>query len=172
MNVSKYILFILVMICLSFESTFAQGGRKGRKNKKKAVVPVDQPKAKKEAESPFKDLTKVVKKMVKSDGLFLIYRDTLTGEAYLNIKSSQIGQSFIYFSVAMDGSPWFAHFRGYYRDNYIFTIERYFDRLRIIKENTAYYFDETNALSRASKANLPPYSSFSIKRFMPKIHLR
>ena len=101
--------------------------------------------------------------MIKHEGLFTIYRDTLTGEAYLNIKKSQIGSSFIYFSVVRDGVLWFGHFRGRYRENYVFKIERYFDRILINQVNTAYYFDPSNSLSRAADANLTPTVLFNAK---------
>ena len=159
----KQILLVILMFGFSFGQTFAQKSKKKRGKKKASEVAAQaKPKAKK-PKAAFKKLEEVVKKMTKSDGLFTIYRDTLTGKAYLNVKASQLGQSFIYFSVARDGAPWFGNFRGRYRENYVFKIERYFDRLRIVQVNTAYYFDPQNALSRAAEANLPPTILFDEK---------
>ena len=36
------------------------------------------------------------------------------------------------------------------------SIQKHFDKIEIISENTAYYFDPENALSRAAKANISP----------------
>ena len=36
------------------------------------------------------------------------------------------------------------------------SIQKHFDKIEIISENTAYYFDPKNALSRAAKANISP----------------
>lgn len=163
MNMLKQITIILLMLGLSLGEGLANGKKKKRDKGKVPEKAVKVKAEKKKPKAPFKNLDEVVKKMTKSEGLFTIYRDTVSGKAYLNIKEEQLGQSFIYFSVARDGSPWFGHFRGNYRQNYIFKIERYFDRIRVIEVNTAYYFDPKNALSRAAEANLSPTVLFDEK---------
>jgi hypothetical protein len=45
-------------------------------------------------------------------------------------------------------------FRGAYGPRFVFTFERRFDEVAIIRENTAFYFDPDNAISRAAEANI------------------
>ncbi len=137
-------------------TAFSADKKKKRKKEKVNQQVVPDSNNKKEDKSPYKSLEDVVKKTIKFEGLFTIYQDSLTGKSYLNIKKNQIGQSFIYFSVAMDGSPLISGlFRGAYRYNYIFAIERHFDKILIVQKNTAYTFDKNSALHRAADANIP-----------------
>ena len=46
------------------------------------------------------------------------------------------------------------HFRGSFRDNMVFSIKRYFDRVEFIEQNTGFYFDPANAISKAANANI------------------
>ncbi|MCH8569356.1 MAG: zinc-dependent metalloprotease [Balneolales bacterium] len=97
------------------------------------------------------------------EGLFTIFQDTNTGSTKMLITEDQIGKEFIYWGHTVDGVPQVGHFRGNYRDNKIFTIERYFDRLEFIVQNTSFYFDPENPLSRAESANISRSVLFSAK---------
>ena len=88
------------------------------------------------------------------EGLFDFYRDTKTGETSLLLKPDQLGKEFIYFIHIANGVVDAGSFRGAYGPSFIFTIERRFDKVAIIRENTAFYFDPENAISRASEANI------------------
>lgn len=61
---------------------------------------------------------------------------------------------FIYFLHTVDGSPYFFHFRGAYRDNQVFSLHKRYESIEFRKENTSFYFDPENALSRAADANV------------------
>ena len=95
-----------------------------------------------------------VKSSRQIDGLFTAYQDTTTGSLRLAIHEDQIGKEFIYFSHTVDGLPRVGHFRGNYRDNRVFSIRKNYDRIELLAENTSFYFDENNALSRAADANI------------------
>lgn len=97
------------------------------------------------------EVTKTCKKM---PGLFNLYQDTATGMVYLSVKKEQLGKEFIYFAYTENGVPQVGHFRGNFRDNQVFSMNRYFDRLQFVSENTNFYFDPKNALSKAAKANI------------------
>ena len=97
------------------------------------------------------DLTKDAEKI---PGLFTLYRDSKTGKVYLEIRKKQIGREFIYFTHTRDGIPGLGHFRGNFHEEKVFTIERSFDRVEFVAENTAFYFDRKNPLSRAAEANI------------------
>ncbi len=96
----------------------------------------------------------VVEKSEHLEGLFDVYRDKESGETYLAIKPEQINQEFIYISFITDGVIEGGHVRGIFGDNKIISIRRHFNRLEFVNENTAFYFDPKNALSRAADANI------------------
>ncbi len=97
------------------------------------------------------------------EGLFTVYQDTTDASTKMLIREDQIGKEFIYWGHTVDGVPQVGHFRGNYRDNKIFSIQRYFDRIEFVVENTAFYFDEDNPISRASEANISRAVLFSGK---------
>ncbi len=103
------------------------------------------------AKNTIAEKTKACKKQ---DGLFPLYQDTTNGAMYMVVKKDQINQNFIYFSYTENGVVAAGHFRGSFRDNMVFSIKRYFDRVEFIEQNTGFYFDPANAISKASNANI------------------
>ena len=101
-----------------------------------------------------KEYDKVVKAARPFEGLFVVYQDTVTGKTHLGVKPSQLGKDIIYFTVVTDGPVFAGAFRGQFRDNIIFRIERQYDRLAFVAQNTSFYFDPDNALARAADANM------------------
>ncbi|MES2655711.1 MAG: zinc-dependent metalloprotease [Bacteroidota bacterium] len=99
------------------------------------------------------DKTKSCKKI---DGLFPLYQDTLTGNVLMLIKKDQLNKEYIYFSYTEDGVVAAGHHRGSFRDNKVFTIKRYFDKIEFVVQNTGYYFDTLNPISKSAKANISP----------------
>ncbi|OYU96129.1 MAG: hypothetical protein CFE21_06880 [Bacteroidetes bacterium B1(2017)] len=97
------------------------------------------------------DKTKSSKKL---GGLFPLYQDTATGNVMMLIKKEQLDKEYIYFSYTVDGVVAAGHFRGSFRDNKVFTIKRYFDKLEFTVLNTGFYFDPSNPISKASNANI------------------
>ena len=96
----------------------------------------------------------VLKNAIKKEGLFDFYQDTLNGSAYMAIREDQIGKEFIYFSYTENGVLAVGHFRGQFRENKIFSVQKVYDRIEIVQENGGYYFNPDNALSKAAKANI------------------
>ncbi len=88
------------------------------------------------------------------EGLFTVYQDTTDGKTKLELRKDQIDKEFIYFGLTADGVTDAGHFRGNFRDNKVFKIERYFDKIEFVVQNTSYHFDEDNPLSRAEAANI------------------
>ena len=70
------------------------------------------------------------------------------------IKEDQIGKEYIYFSQIADGIAEVGAFRGSYRDAKVFKIEKYFDKIQLIYQNTSSYFDPENAVSKSADANM------------------
>ncbi|MBT4141455.1 MAG: DUF5117 domain-containing protein [Candidatus Latescibacteria bacterium] len=113
------------------------------------------------------DKKKTIEDLTKSSqafkGLFTVFQDTTTGDLQLLIKENQIGKEYIYFTQTLDGVLAAGHFRGNFRDNRVFSIQKHFDRIEIISENTSYYFAPNNALSKAARANISPSILISAK---------
>jgi len=106
-----------------------------------------------EEEEP-KTIAELTEEMDRIDGLFTMFRDPKTGATKMLLQGDQLENEFIYFKHTMNGVTDAGAFTGSYGDQYIFTIERRFDKLQFIRQNTAYYFDPENAISRASEANI------------------
>ena len=88
------------------------------------------------------------------EGLFTFYRDSDSGDVTLSLKPEQFDKEYIYFIHIEDGVVDAGSFRGAYGPRFVFTLERRFDKVAIVRENTAFYFDPENAISRASQANI------------------
>jgi hypothetical protein len=95
-----------------------------------------------------------IKSCKKKEGLFPLFQDTLTGNLFMIVKKEQLDKEFIYFSYTVDGVVAAGHFRGSFRDNKVFTIKRYFDKIEFVVQNTGYYFDKNNPISKAANANI------------------
>lgn len=148
---------LLIMLVLGFCFSSATAQKKGKKGKKgqdtttTTKTPATKKKGSKKKEKTIKDM---VKKCEKFEGLFDIYQDTTNGSAYLQIHKDQLNKEFIYFSHIVDGALSAGHFRGAYGSNEVFTIRKYYNRLELVKENTNFYFDKDNAISKAADANI------------------
>ena len=101
-----------------------------------------------------KTIASETKKHAKMDGLFTIYQDSTNGKIKMAVREDQIGKEFIYFGQIKDGVLEAGAFRGAYDGEFIFKINKYFNRLEFEKVNTGFYFDEENPLSRAADANI------------------
>jgi len=119
---------------------------------KKSSLPLTETKEKPSKET-FESLTKSSRTI---KGLFTFYQDTLTGAVLIQINEDQLSKSYIYFGHTENGIAQTGHFRGNYRDNKIVRIERYYDRIEFIVQNTGYYFDANNAISKSAEANISP----------------
>ena len=95
-----------------------------------------------------------VKSCKKTDGLFPLFQDTVTGNLFMVLKKEQLNKEYIYFSYTVDGVVAAGHFRGSFRDNKLFTIRRYFDKIEFVIKNTGYYFDKNNPISKSANANI------------------
>ena len=103
-----------------------------------------------------KEYDKVVKAARSFPGLFTVLQDTATGKVHLAVKPDQLDRDFIYFTVVSDGPLFAGAFRGQFRDNIVFRIERQYDKLAFVAQNTSFYFDPASALARAADANMSP----------------
>jgi hypothetical protein len=149
--------FSVVKILSALFLTFAFAGiqdvnaqfwkKKQKEDDKEAVKKI----ASKKNDKTIKELTE---SSIRIDGLFTIYQDTVTGSVKLLVKKEQLNKDFIYFSQIADGVTEAGQFRGAYQGSSVFQVKKYFNRLEFVAPNTAFYFDENNAISKSSEANI------------------
>jgi hypothetical protein len=140
----KYFCVLLFLILLN--SSSAQFFKKKKEPEKPEI------KAKpKEATPSIADKTKTCKPI---DGLFKLYRDTITGELFFQVSTSQLNKEFIHFTYTENGVLEAGHHRGSYRGSRIFKIQKHYEYLEFVQQNTSYYFDSTSEISKSANANI------------------
>ena len=129
-------------------SAVAQSQKKGLFGKKKQTAAAAP--AKKE-EDKYADILKKCKKI---EGLFNLYRDTTSGKVYMEISKAQLGQEFIYFSHIVDAPVETGYHRGSFGDSKIIQVEKWYDKIAFVHQNTHFYYDPNSPLSKAADANI------------------
>lgn len=154
MFTKKRSLLFLVLLLL-FVTATAQNKKKKSKSKTDSV----------EADSTKKKPTiaEKVKGSKKIPGLFTLYQDTITGKVKLYITNEQLKKDFIYQSFSMGGPPELFLNQNMIRETWIFSIVRNYDKIRFIRENTNFYFDSTNAISKAANVDVSESIFYSEK---------
>jgi hypothetical protein len=147
-NKSIFSIFLVCLFLFQIQTTEAQSRRK---KKEKAAAEALAAKAKKTEKKTIEELVKQGKKI---EGLFTIYQDTVNGSIQMLISEDQIGKKFIYFNQTTDGTSDTGSFRGAYGNSIVFKIEKYFDKIEFVTQNTSFYFDPNNPISKSQDANL------------------
>lgn len=101
-------------------------------------------------------LRDTLESMTAFKGLLNVYQDQKTGAAWMLIDRNQIGEEFIYFTHTVNGVVDVGHFKGNFRDNKVFRIEKYFDRIEFVTPATGFYFPDNHPLKRAQESNTSP----------------
>ena len=136
------------LVLIATNSMDAQ--EKKKKNKKEETPTAPAPPPKKD-----KTIAELVKSSKKIDGLFPIYQDTITGSLQMLVSKDMFGKEFIYFSQIADGVMDAGRInRGSYMGSKVFKVEKYFNKIEFISQNTSFYFDPENAISKAKDANI------------------
>ncbi len=137
-------------ILLLPQATEAQ--KKKKKKKKHETEVVLETSKKSEDEKTIDDLTKSSKRI---EGLFTIYQDTITGSLQMLIQEDQLNTEYIHFAQITNGVLDAGRInRGSYRGSKIFKVERYFDKIEFVIQNTSFYFDPESPLSKSKDANI------------------
>lgn len=174
-DLNKKIQLLLAGVALSVMASGIPAGAEDEKPAKPAVAKQDEEAASDEAKSDEdkagdedksdkkkkkkeKTLADLVEGKTPMDGLFKLYQDPENGDVMMEIRADQLGKEFIYFSHTADGVVEGGHFRGQYRRQKVFKIEKHFDQIEFVEVNPFFYFDPENALSRAASANISPAS--------------
>ncbi len=89
-------------------------------------------------------------------GLFDLYLDPETGSVNMVLDVDDLDKEYIHFAQTRDGVLESGHFRGSYRGESVFRIQKSYDRIEFIQENTNFYFDPTSPIAKAKDANISP----------------
>lgn len=119
--------------------------------KKKKGANTEESTAKKKDGKSIKEVTKNAELV---EGLFNMYRDTITGESWLEIPEEALTKEYIYFAQTEDGVLQTGYFRGSYGANKVISFEKNYEKLEVIEENVHYYFDPESPLAKAEDANI------------------
>jgi len=145
-NTFKFLSLVLLMCAfVAPQNIEAQRKKKKKKDKTEAVAVKPKPK-----EKSIKDLTKSSKKI---EGLFTMYRDTITGALQMVISDDHLDKDYIHFNQVSNGVLDAGRFRGSYGGSKVFKVKKYFNKIEFVSQNTSFYFDPENAISRSKDAN-------------------
>lgn len=114
-----------------------------KKNNKENTVKTDSIK-----KAPKTSIADKVKSSKKTEGLFTIYQDTVTGSIQLFIKKSQLDKEFIYQSYSMSGPTTLGLNQSMHRATNIFNIKKANDKIEFGLVNTSFYYDKKNPVSK------------------------
>ena len=148
MNIKKRNVFRLLSLGLITCAFIVPQNLEAQRKKKKNKTEVPAPKAKKE--KSIKDLTKSSKKI---EGLFTMYRDTITGSLQMVISEEHLNKDYIHFNQVSNGVIDAGRFRGSYGGSKIFKVKKYYNKIEFVSQNTSFYFDPENAISKSKDAN-------------------
>ena len=141
-------LLSLAFVVFAFMAPQNLEAQRKKKNKKsKTEVPAAKPKSK---EKSIKDLTKSSKKI---EGLFTMYRDTITGALQMVISDEHLDKDYIHFNQVSNGVVDAGRFRGAYGGSKVFKVKKFYDKIEFVSQNTSFYFDPENAISKSKDAN-------------------
>lgn len=146
--------FLLIAALLLTASLNAQSKKDKKKKKNQPAVASTANTDNGSKKDEIKSIDELTKKCKKIEGLFTLYQDTTNGSLFILVKKDQIGKEFIYFTHTVDGIVSAGHNRGAYRENAVFSIQQYFNKIEFVKENNNFYFDPKNPLSKAADANI------------------
>jgi hypothetical protein len=112
----------------------------------------------KEADKDKKEEPKTIAELTENseryDGYFTIFQDKESGKTHLLIKADQVDEEFIYWVQIANGVVDAGFFKGGYGPSFMVSVQRHFDRIEFVAKNTNFYFDPSNAISKASEANI------------------
>jgi hypothetical protein len=144
----KLLLLCIILCAALTNSSFAQV-KKPVPPKPKPKIVIDSVAAKRD--SIWKDAVKDKKKV---DGMFTLYQDTVSGSLNLYIKKDQLDKEFIYQSFSMGGPGSLFLNQNMLRETWVFKIKKSYNRLDFLRCNTNFYYDPSNAVSKAANVDV------------------
>ena len=115
------------------------------------IVAVDTTRSKK---APL-NITDKVKSSKKTEGLFTVYQDTANGSMQLFVKKDQLGKEYIYQSFSINGPTSLYLNQSMHRSNFVFKVQKSFDKLEFVRVNNSFYYDPENPVSKTKNVDKP-----------------
>jgi hypothetical protein len=91
----------------------------------------------------------------KTEGLFTLYQDTVTGSMQMYIRKDQLDKEFIYQSFSISGPTSLFLNQSMHRSTLVFKIQKAYDKLEFSIVNTNQYYDKDNAISKTAEVDKP-----------------
>lgn len=95
-----------------------------------------------------------VKSSKKIDGLFTLYKDTVTGSLLMYVKKDQLGKDYIYQSFSMGGPTSLFLNQSMIRSTALFNIQKAADKIEFLQKNTNFYYDKANPVSKSANVDV------------------
>lgn len=146
---------LLALVLFLATGAFAQ-------KKKKALAMADSLK-KAQVIPPKPSLKDKIKSSKKIDGLFTMYRDTVTGSLQMYVKKDQIGKDYIYQSFSMGGPTALYLNQNMIRTTWLFQVQKSDDKIELLQKNTNFYYDKSNPVSKAANVDVSDAVFYSDK---------
>jgi hypothetical protein len=108
--------------------------------------------AKSKKANPIADKTKSSRKV---DGMLTFYQDTANGSVMLYVNKAQLGKEYIYQSFSLNGPNSLYLNQSMHRSNFIFKMQKAFDKLELVRVNTNFYYDPNNPISKTKDVDKP-----------------
>ncbi|NQX54836.1 zinc-dependent metalloprotease [Pedobacter panaciterrae] len=140
---------------------FLAGGAFAQKKKKKELAADSLKKAMAKPAKP--TINDKIKSSKKIDGLFSMYRDTVTGSLQMYIKKDQLGKNYIYQSFSMGGPTTLFLNQNMIRTTWLFYIQKSDDKIELLQKNTNFYYDKANPVSKSADVDVSDAVFYSDK---------
>jgi len=150
----KKTITLLSLVLFFASGAFAQ--------KKKKALAADSLK-KVQATPPKPGIKDKIKSSKKIDGLFTMYRDTVTGSLQMYVKKDQLGKGYIYQSFSMGGPTTLYLNQNMIRTTWLFYIQKSDDKIELLKKNTNFYYDKANPVSKVANVDVSDAVFYSDK---------
>jgi hypothetical protein len=140
---------------------FLAGGAFAQKKKKKELAADSLKKAMAKPAKP--TINDKIKSSKKIEGLFSMYRDTVTGSLQMYIKKDQLGKNYIYQSFSMGGPTTLFLNQNMIRTTWLFYIQKSDDKIELLQKNTNFYYDKANPVSKSADVDVSDAVFYSDK---------
>lgn len=141
---------ILLLLAATISTLPAIAQKRGKKKKGSPAPAIEAPKPDNKKPS----IASKTKTCVRMDGLLTIFKDTTNGQLYMLIKKDQLDKEFIHFTYTENGVLAAGYHRGQFRGSRVFKISRYYDQIDFEQQNTGFYFNPENEISKSADANI------------------
>jgi hypothetical protein len=157
----RKVVFLLTLVLTSSVLPHAQGKKtKDNKGQELGIVITAKSDMSKSKKSTVIEKTANSKK---TSGLFVLYQDTLTGSVQLYITKKQLGKEFIYQSFSMGGPTELFLNQNMFRETWLFSLRKNFDKIVFVRQNANYYYDPANAVSKSANVDVSEAVFYSEK---------